>query len=140
MNSNKLATLIRLADADLTVAKEAEDVRGRTVIDREGNEIGHVESLLIDENQQKVRFLEVTSGGFLGFGGQSRLIPLEAINRVADDAVHVDQTREHVHASPAYDPERASLVGAHYGDVYGYYGYAPFWAAGYVSAGYPNSS
>lgn len=136
MTPAKVATLIRLADSDLTVADPAEDVRGRTVLDRDANEIGDVKSLLIDEQERKVRFLEVESGGFLGVGGHTRLVPVDAITHVGDDAVHVDQAREHVHASPPYDPELAPDE-TYYGDVYGYYGYSPFWMGGYAYPTYP---
>lgn len=131
------ATLVRLGDTDLTLADPAEDIRGRKAVDRNGDEIGTVQSLLVDDAETKVRFLEVESGGFLGLGGESRLVPVDAVTEVTDDLVRIDQTRERVHEAPEYDPELAQTVD-YYGDVYGYYGYAPFWGAGYVYPGYPH--
>lgn len=130
------ATLVRLGDTDVTLADPAEDIRGRKAVDANGEEIGTVQSLLIDDAETKVRFLEVESGGFLGLGGESRLIPVDAVAEVRDDRVRIDRTREHVHESPEYDPRLAQEVD-YYGDVYGYYGYAPFWAAGYAYPAYP---
>lgn len=43
-------------------------MRGRQVVDRNGDEVGKVEGLIIDEQERRVRFLEVGSGGFLGLG------------------------------------------------------------------------
>jgi sporulation protein YlmC with PRC-barrel domain len=136
MTTMKTAALVRLEDTDLTVADPAEDIRDRVVVDRNRDEIGEVKSLLIDERELKVRFLEVESGGLLGLGGERRLIPVEAVVRVEDDAVQVDQTREHIHGSPPYDPQLAHDV-SYYGDVYGYYGHLPYWSAGYM---YPTYS
>jgi sporulation protein YlmC with PRC-barrel domain len=137
MKSTNAASLVKLGDAKLTVADPAEDIRGRTVVDRAGEEIGEIKSLLIDEQEAKVRMLEVQSGGFLGVGGETRLVPVDAITRVTEDTVHVDQTRAHVHGSPPYDP-RLAVDESYYGDIYGHYGYAPFWAAGYTYPGYPH--
>jgi len=40
--------------------------RGRTVVDRHRDEVGRVEDLLVDERENRVRFLRVGEGGFLG--------------------------------------------------------------------------
>ena len=129
------ATLRRLGDSNLTVAFPDEDVRGRSVVDRHGEEVGTVSDLIIDERDAKVRFLEVASGGVLGLGETKVLIPVDAVIRVADDAVRVDQAREHVAGAPRYDP---TLAGRPYWeDLYGYYGYGPYWAPGYVYPAYP---
>ena len=44
------------------------DIRGRTVIDSDGAEVGTVDDLLIDEEEDRVRFLRIGSGGILGMG------------------------------------------------------------------------
>ncbi len=131
MDSTNVTTLVKLGDTDLMVAAPAQDVRGRTAMDSDGEEVGNVKSLLIDEQEAKVRFLEVESGDFLGLGGKTRLIPVDAVARVDEDAVHLNATREHVHGSPAYDPELVDEK-THYRALYDYYGYVPYWAAGYA--------
>lgn len=53
------------------------------------------------------------------------LIPVEAITKIGDKVVTVNQTRERVVGAPVYDP---SLVDDRYYDsLYGYYGWAPYW-------------
>ena len=124
-------TLVRLGDTDLTVQVE-DDIRGLHVLDRDGDDIGEVDELLVDEQETKVRFIEVGSGGFLGIGTEKRLIPVDAITQVGDD-VRVDTTKRAVAASPAYDPEVVRQSGLdYYGGLYGYYGYGPFWGPGYM--------
>ncbi|GAB4001109.1 hypothetical protein GCM10029992_35500 [Glycomyces albus] len=66
--ADQATTLVRLGDTELAVASEADDVRGHDVVDVDGDEVGRVDSLLIDRGERKVRFLEVGSGGFLGMG------------------------------------------------------------------------
>jgi len=141
----KKATIMRLSDTELTVANPAEDVRGRKVIDKDGEDVGEVDDLLVDDRETKVRFLQVASGGFLGLGETKFLIPVEAITRISEDTVYVNQTRQHIAGAPPYDPDLINKdVGAetysgesYYHGIYGYYGYPPYWGPGYVYPPYP---
>ncbi|BDZ40413.1 PRC-barrel domain-containing protein [Microbacterium suwonense] len=127
--------LIALGDSDRTVAKD-DDIRGRTVIDVGGEEIGKIDDLLIDAEEQKVRFLIVASGGFLGIGEQKSYIPVDAVASVDDDRVRIDQSRERLRSAPVYDPDLINDV-AYNEDVFAFYGLEPFWSAGYTYPTYP---
>jgi len=130
--------LIRLKDTDLMVAGGEADVRGRTAVDRNGEEIGQVDDLFIDSDEQKVRFLELGSGGFLGIGEKKSLIPVDAVARVEEDKVVIDHDRTRIADAPAYDPElKEAPDRGYYESLYGYYGYAPYWAPGYMYPRYP---
>jgi len=128
-------TLQSMRDAHLTTRDSAEDIRSRKVLDAAGEDIGEIEALLIDDQEEKVRFLRVASGGFLGIGQSKVLIPVEAISKIDHDVVHVDQTRDRIGSAPKYDPELVD--DRYYEGLYGYYGYVPFWGAGYVYPPYP---
>lgn len=123
--------LVRISDSNLAVPDE-QRIRGLNVVDPDGQQLGTVDDLLIDEEEERVRFLEVASGGFLGIGQEKVLIPVDAVTAV-DDEVHISSTRSHVEGSPGYDPD---LVDAgprsYYGALYGYYGVSPYWGPGYV--------
>lgn len=128
-------TLVKISDTDLTLADPAEDIRGLNALDMAGEELGEVDDLMIDEREQKVRFLQVTSGGFLGLGATKFLLPVEAIARITDDAVYINQSRERVAGAPGYDP---TLVDERYvRDVYSHYGYPPFWGLDDEYPAYP---
>lgn len=107
-------------------------MRGHTVLDRDGQEIGEVDGLLIDRDERRVRLLQVASGGFLGIGKQKILVPVDAVTDVNEN-VHIDTDREHVANGPAYDPELA-VDQPTVNDLHGYYGYLPYWGAGYLSS------
>jgi len=127
--------LLKLSDTDMTLSSAAEDIRGRKVVDTNGEDVGDVDDLMIDDTEKKVRFLRVVSGGFLGMGAQKFLIPVDAIKQIQDNKVIVNHDREKIASSPAYDPD---VVDEQYYDkVYGYYGYSPFWGSGYMYPGYP---
>jgi sporulation protein YlmC with PRC-barrel domain len=127
--------LYPLDQTDLTVQDPAEDLRGRKVLDRHGEELGTVDQLYIDDRERKVRFLQVASGGFLGIGQSTVLIPIDAITAVTNDEVRIDQSRERVAGAPPYDPTLAQKPS--WPDYYGYYGYAPFWGPGYLYPPFP---
>lgn len=131
MADNVTTTLVRLKDTDLMVEPK-DDIRGMDVLDRDDEKIGTVDTLVIDEQENRVRFLEVGSGGFLGIGEEKRLIPVDAVVRVDKEAVRVDTTRENVRGGPGYDPDVVEDDPEYYGNLYGYYGFPPFWAPGYV--------
>jgi sporulation protein YlmC with PRC-barrel domain len=135
-SGSERASIIELGDTDLSVARSDDDIRGRDVVDKSGEEIGKVDGLMIDERESKVRFLQVAAGGFLGIGEHTFLIPVDAVTRVDEEQVQVDQTRDRIVGGPKYDPD---LVQApdYWDGVYGYYGYTPYWGAGYVYPRYP---
>lgn len=97
------AILIRLSDTNFEVSDQ-DDASGRTVIDQHGNDIGDVNDLIIDPQQGRVRFLLVTSGGFFGIGGRMMLIPVEAISRITNKVVAIDQASPRGFRSSLYNP------------------------------------
>ena len=107
----------------------------RKIVDANGEALGKIEGLLIDDQENKVEFLRVASGGFLGIGQDKALIPVEAITKITDDVVRVNQTRERICGAPTYNP---SLIDdRYYSGLYGYYGFGSYWSAGYAYPSYP---
>ena len=88
--------LIKLSDSEFRFEDPALDIRGLDVFNQNGKQMGNVEDLYIDPEERKVRFLDVAAGGFLGLGEKRFLIPVEAVAKIYDDGVTVDQTREEV--------------------------------------------
>ncbi len=126
-------TLTTLKEAGETLEDASQDIRGRDVIAKGGEKIGQVDALFVDTEEEKVRFLRIAAGGFLGIGERKWLIPVDAITRVAKDEVHVDQSRDRIASSPVYDPAViATPSNDYYGGLYGYYGMTPFWGGGYL--------
>ncbi len=136
MATSELPTLFRLSETTRTVADPAADVRGRTVVDSNDEEIGRVDDLLVDDQEIKVRFLRIGEGGFLGLGKQHYLIPVDAIVAIEDDLVRINRERGHLSDAPAYDPELAEEP-TYYAEVYDWWGYGPFWGSGYNYPPFP---
>ena len=132
--------LARLSETDLVLANDNEDVRGRNVVDRHGKEIGTVADLFIDEQERRIRMVQIKAGGFLGLGERHFLLPADAITQVTKTEVRVDVTLDRIVGSPAYDPQLIVAPEPEpWGSYYGYYGVSPYWGMGYVYPGFPTS-
>jgi sporulation protein YlmC with PRC-barrel domain len=134
--SSNTTELQLLKDTGLELATPSQDIRGRSVTDRDGTAIGHISALYIDQDERKVRMLGIRVGGFLGIGEQHVLLPVDAITSVTAHDVAVSETRAKVVGSPVYDPTLVDRPTQESWDpYYGYYGYSPYWGRGYA---YPN--
>lgn len=128
--------LLSLNDTRLEIENASEDIRDKDVVDAAGEKIGHVSDLMVDSSERRVRLMEVAHGGLLGIGQEKVLIPIDAITGIDADVVRIDRSREHVAGTPVYDPEVGERQD-YYTGLYGYYGIAPFWGAGYTYPAYP---
>lgn len=91
---------------DFKVADDDQDVRGWTVIARDGERIGKVDDLLVDTTAQRVRFLGVDLDRGLLSGGHSGhvLVPIENVRLDRNDKVLLDSVgRNEVMSLPVYD-------------------------------------
>jgi sporulation protein YlmC with PRC-barrel domain len=122
-HSRKVPTLTRLRDIGRAVSSSDEDIRGRMVKDKNGQDLGRIEDLLVDDVKWKVRFMEVASGGILGFGDSKSFIPVDAITRMTADNVFISHTLEHVAGAPRYDPALVAIDVNYLMELYPYYGY-----------------
>jgi sporulation protein YlmC with PRC-barrel domain len=136
MGTTEGSTLRRLSETDLTISDPQADVRGRKVVDAAGEDIGKVDDLLVDDAETRVRMLLVEHGGFLGIGADHFLVPVDAVTSVTDDEVRIDRERSRLTDTPGYDPAVARRPD-YYGDVYGWWGFDPYWRAGYSYPPYP---
>lgn len=122
--------LDRLSRSGLTTADIEnldDDLTGRTVYDRLGEEIGSVEDVLVDAARLRAPFIVVSWGGVLGIGKQQRLVPLEAVDRVTGEGVYLSRDKDLVTNAPAY---QAGVEGddaeLHYRQVYETYAINPY--------------
>ena len=84
--------------------------------------IGYVRDLLIDVVDWKVRFLHATAGWRLGVGDRHFLLPIEAVERVSEAFVTIEQSREKVQGAPELNPNILLQPDLRRG-IYEYYGY-----------------
>jgi sporulation protein YlmC with PRC-barrel domain len=81
----------------------AEQILDNKVVDPNGEEIGEVEKLLINQQNGQVEAVAVALGGFLGMGESYRLLPMQQIQSITEDKVEVNITKEEINNSPTVD-------------------------------------
>ena len=103
-----------------------DDLSGRTVYDRTGEEVGTLEDVLVDTVQLKAPFVLVSWGGLLGIGKQQRLVPLEVIDQVTPEGIYLSGDKELVKSGPVYHDDLSRPdAEAHYAEVYAAYRIKP---------------
>jgi sporulation protein YlmC with PRC-barrel domain len=118
--------LIKLSDSeDLRLREPVQNIRGLDVYDNNGDQVGTVEDLYVDQETQAPRLLDVGAGGFLGIGKKHFLVPFEEVSRSVseEERVVVRQNRDKVLGSPDFDPDEMPEVDLQRA-VYAYYGYS----------------
>lgn len=118
--------LVRLSKSELLLEYYAEDVRGRSVQDRAGREIGIIEDLLVDPLEHKVRLLVVAPRGILGGLRRKVLVPTAAVTRVEHEYVRIEFDEERMARAPEWDPAIVAPE-PYVRTVYGYYEMSPYW-------------
>lgn len=86
--------LVKLSDSELILKDQTQDIRGLHVYDSNGEQVGGVDDLYVDEQECEVRLLDVAAGGFLGVGEKHFLIPVETVTEVGEESLTVDPSRQ----------------------------------------------
>ena len=118
-----------LTSSGLELEDPSRDLRGRDVVDRDGNTVGSVADMLIDPTLRVARMLILETGGLLGMGKKQYLVPLEATH-VDGDQVRMDWHKDEITNEPEYHLADGDEEELQYAQVYAAYGIRPYWEAG----------
>jgi sporulation protein YlmC with PRC-barrel domain len=81
-------------------------MNGAAVYDQQNKEIGDVNNVVLDP-QGQVAAVVIKSGGFLGLGGKTFAVPMNAVKMTSADngnlRFQVSMTQEQVKTAPTYD-------------------------------------
>lgn len=111
-------------------------VIGKTVFDRSGTKLGHVDDLSIEKVSGRTIYAIMSFGGFLGIGEKFHPVPWSLLDYdVERDGFTVPLDPSLLKDAPHYDREELRDLGGpeyrHYGDeifaYYGTYGAVPYW-------------
>lgn len=93
---------------NLPAFADVEELRWKTLLDCDGEKIGTIEAIEVDELRGRVEFMEVGRGGFLGFGAERFLVPVTRIVQVEEKSVRIDRRLRQLGGVPPYRPDRLS--------------------------------
>lgn len=120
------AVLILGALAAYALPESPDSLIGSEVMNNSGDTLGTLKEFVSDPNSDERQFAVVESGGVLGVGGKSYLVPWEAF-QVEQDAegestrVILDATADKLQGATEYDPNKPIPAN----DVYTYWGIDP---------------
>jgi len=81
----------------------SEEIVGKTVVSQQGEEIGEIDDVVMDEaSQQQLAVVDV--GGFLGVGEKTVAVSFDQLQLSDDGRIRSDLTRETLQSQPEYDP------------------------------------
>jgi PRC-barrel domain len=114
----------RLTETNLAIADPGEDVLNKVVVSREGDECGVVADLVIATAPPQVLFIEVILTGQRSPGPVRVLVPAEAVMRVTEEHVYIEQSGDRVRHAPPCDLAEAFERWRE--QLYGHFGYPCF--------------
>ena len=86
-------------------AVSVEKVLGSSVVNADGQEVGEIEDLVMDQNQ--VTYAVLSVGGFLGIGEKKVAVPLEDLQLGEDESyLMTSATQEQLEQMPEYDEQQ----------------------------------
>src|SRR5947208_5149598 len=98
--------------------KRAQDLIGSDVYDREGDKIGRVGNVYVDDATHQPEWVTVRTGLF---GTKESFVPLEGAC-ASEDGISVGVSRDKVKDSPRVDTEHGHLSDQEGQSLYSYYG------------------
>jgi hypothetical protein len=111
-------------------------VIGKSVFDRSGTRLGHVDDLSIEKVSGRTIYGIMSFGGFLGIGEKFHPVPWSLLDYDLErDGFAVPLDPSDLKGAPSYDREELRELGGpafrSYGDAifayYGQYGVVPYW-------------
>ena len=126
MNSAQDGRQEQLKRDELGSLISADKVQGTNLYSRDGDDLGEVESIMIDKPTGKVAYAVVAFGGFLGIGQQRRALPWSVLHYdTRQNGYVIDAGNDVIRATPA--------INENYGDrtwgskLHEHFGVPPYW-------------
>lgn len=127
--------MLRLNDFSKEFTNDATDIRGRNVIDRDGQDIGQISAMFVDAFQRKIRFIGVNAEES---PVRVWLIPVDAVTQVEKARITIALPRQQVLDSPEFDLDARVPSEEDWIRLYDHYGYVPHWLDANIFPGYPS--
>jgi hypothetical protein len=108
----------------------SEKVEGTAVMNRQGEKLGSIESVMIEKRSGRVAYAVMSFGGFLGIGDQHHPVPWSSLTYDTNVGGYViDADRARLQGAPVYTgSETPNWSDRKWGQrVHQYYGARPYW-------------
>ena len=122
-NKNQVSTM-NMSQAG--TAETFDRVKGIRVQNREGQQLGTIDNLMVDLDQGRLAYAVVSSGGVMGMGEETFIVPWDALRFNADKTILTLQGNQNgLMQAPK---ENMNVLNRQKGqEIYQFYGVAPYW-------------
>ncbi len=108
----------------------ASTITGDRVRNTDGEDLGKIESIMLDLQSGKVAYAVLSFGGFLGIGNKLFAVPWSALK--VDEGEHefiLNVSREKLDKAPGFDKDNwPDMAAPDFGDsIHQHYGSTPYW-------------
>ncbi|NKJ42166.1 PRC-barrel domain-containing protein [Novosphingobium sp. SG720] len=94
----------------------ADDLRGKTVHGRDGDKLGTIAKLVLDERSGQIAYIILSTGGFLGLGQSYHAVPWSAFQYDDGQSGYVTAIDKRLlEGAPSFRPDSAPLFDDAYG-------------------------
>ena len=103
---------------------------GNGVINQAGEDLGKIETFMIDPEEARVEYAVLSFGGFLGMGDKLFAVPIQALSLVPDKHKFLlNESKERLKDAPGFEKDRwPDMHDRTWGEkIYDYYGHVPYW-------------
>lgn len=114
-----------------TAVLSADTLTGDSVVNRQEEDLGKIEHLMIDLEKGRVAYAVLSFGGFMGMGDKLFAIPWDALKVDTEEKRFVlDVDKKKLELAPGFDKEQwPDMADRTWGaDVYRYYDAKPYWS------------
>jgi sporulation protein YlmC with PRC-barrel domain len=109
----------------------ASRIIGETVVNRQNEELGKIQELVIDAKEGRLAYAVLASGGFLGMGQRLFAMPWKAFEFAnTENKLILDVDKERLKAAPGFDKDAKwpDFADKAWGStIFEYYGCPPYW-------------
>jgi len=108
----------------------ASTLEGDKVVNRQGEDLGEIDEIMIDVPRGRIAYAVMSSGGFLGMGDKLFAIPWSALTLDTDNKCFIlDVDKQRLENAPGFDKDHwPSMADPQFGSqIHSYYGARPYW-------------
>lgn len=113
-------------------ALSTSSIHGTDVVNREGENLGHIEDIMIDLSTGRILYTVLSFGGFLGIGNKLFAVPFNSFTiDQANEKFVLDYDKDFLENAPGFDKNDwpATNDVDFNTEVYSYYSVDPYWTA-----------
>jgi sporulation protein YlmC with PRC-barrel domain len=108
----------------------ASSLKGDKVVNHQGEDLGEIQEIMVDLDRGRVAYAVLSFGGFLGMGDKLFAIPWQAFSvDTVQKRLVLNTKKELLEKATGFDKTNwPNMADPTWGsNVYGYYGYKPYW-------------